>query len=414
MTLLRDRQELDLPDAGAGAAASDGQGSRRERSDAEGSTLIALVLHARAVPCQARSDFAGRVEAMELGEGSLLLHTCHRVELYVASDSYPGPPPESPAGTMILRDADAVRHLISVACGLESAIFGEDEILHQLRTCLTRRREVGPLDPAIDRLVQAALRAGRQAHAWFAGPPRSLADVALDRVARDRGSLEGRTILVAGAGRMGRLAAWAAHRRGARVVVTNRTDERAVALAREIRGSWVPFGQAGDTALDGVVVGLAGPWHLRPAETGRIDESGAVVVDLSSPPAVPEDLQRRLGARFVSVDALADLPEFEAHDHLRPRLERLVSETGRAYCQWLRTREAVPVIQAVARSADRLRQTEMEWLLRRLPELGGEDRDVVEQMSHRLVAAILHAPLSALREDATGEQEHAARILFGL
>ncbi len=407
MTLLCDRGRVT-----AIVSPRAGPGDPELRTD--GATIVALVLHARSVPSEVREAFAARLEAVELGEGCLLLHTCHRVELYVAPESCAGPLPEPPAGTAVLRDADAVRHLVSVACGLESAVFGEDEILHQLRACLARRREVGPLDPLLDRLVQAALRAGRQAHTWFAGSPRSLADVALDRIARDRGPLEGRTILVAGVGRMGRLAAWAAQRRGAAVVVTSRTDERAAALAREVEGTWVPFGRAELPVIDGVVAGLAGPWPLGAADAARIDRSGAVVVDLSSPPAVPDELRRRLGARLVSVDALAELPEFAAHERLRPRVERLVSEIGRDYCQWLRTRRAVPVIQAVARSADGLRRAEMEWLLRRLPELSDDDREVVEQMSHRLVAAILHAPLAALREDETGERERAARILFGL
>ncbi len=179
-------------------------------------TIVAVVLHARTVPSLAREAFAEAVASLPVDERVIVVHTCHRVELYVAPGAAGMPAlPPLPAGAVRLTDVEAVRHLISVACGLDSVVFGEDQILHQVRTCLAERHADAPLDPVLDRLFQAALRAGRRAHTWFDGSPRSLADVALDRIARTAGPLAGRTVLVAGVGRMGRLAAFAAHRRGA-------------------------------------------------------------------------------------------------------------------------------------------------------------------------------------------------------
>jgi len=379
-------------------------------------TIAAVVLHARTVPSLAREAFAEALAALPFDERVIAIHTCHRVEVYLAPGAAGMPAlPPLPAGAVRLADVDAVRHVISVACGLDSVVFGEDQILHQVRTCLGERHADAPLDPVLDRLFQAALRAGRRAHTWFDGSPRSLADVALDRLARTAGSLAGRTVLVAGVGRMGRLAAFAAHRRGARVVVTNRTDERATALAAEVGGHSVPF--AGDGALPpiaGAIVALTGPWLPGPLDIATLATSTAEVVDLSSPPSVARDLQDALGPHFTSVDDLTMAPEFEPQDRLRRRLEKLVSETGRDYCQWLRARDAVPVIKAVADGAETLRQSEVEWLLHRLPGLDEDERAVVEQMSHRLVAALLHAPLAALHDDDAGSLERAARNLFGV
>ncbi|MFH1474235.1 MAG: hypothetical protein ABIG85_00070 [Chloroflexota bacterium] len=377
-------------------------------------TIAVVVLHARSVPSLAREAFVEALAALPFDERAIFVHTCHRVEVYAA----PGPGglpslPPLPAGAVQLTDAEAVRHLISVACGLDSVVFGENEILHQVRTCLAERRAGAPLDPVLDRLFQAALQAGRRAHTWFDGSPRSLADVALDRIARTAGPLDGRTILVAGVGRMGRLAAFAAHRRGALVVITNRTDERAATLAAEVGGQALPFTSDGALPpLAGAIVALAGPWRPGPLDAAALAASSAQVVDLSSPPAVPEDLQVALGTRFTSVDDLGVAPELEPRDRLRRRLEKLVSDTGREYCKWLRARDSVPVIQAVADGAETLRRSEMEWLLHRLPDLAEDERAVVEQMSHRLVAALLHAPLVALHEDEAGSLERAARDLF--
>jgi glutamyl-tRNA reductase len=379
-------------------------------------TVVAIAAHARSVPSEAREAFAAAVAALPPNPRTIVVHTCHRVEVYVAPGDGPLPElPPPPSGSVRLVDADAVRHLVAVACGLDSAVFGEDQVLHQLRTCLAERHVAGPLEPVLDRLFHAALRAGRRAHTWFDGSPRSLADVALDRIAREAGALDDRTILVVGAGRMGRLAAFASHRRDARVVVTSRTDERAAGLAAEVGGQAVAWGSDGELPdLAGIVVALGGTWAPGPLDAAAILAGPAHVVDLSSPPAAALGLRRALGTRFTSVDDLAATPEFAPHDRLRRRLEGLAAEAGREYCTWLRNRESVPLIQAVTAGAEHLRRAEMEWLLRRLPDLPAEDRAVVEQMSHRLVAALLHAPLTALHSDEAGTLERPARDLFGV
>jgi glutamyl-tRNA reductase len=379
-------------------------------------TIIAHVLHVRRVHSLEREAFVAALGGVDLGPGAILVHTCHRVEVYLAAGCADLPTlPPLPAGAERLEDVDAVRHLVEVACGLDSAVFGEDQILHQLRVTLAERREGGRIDPVLDRLFQVALRAGRQSHAWFDGSPRSLADVALDLIARAAGEIRGQTVLVAGAGRMGRLAVFAAHRRGARVVVVSRTDERARALATEVGGDWAAFGADGvPPDVAGAIVALAGAWQVGAGDADRLVVTGVPVVDLSSPPSVPAALQERLGDRFSAVDDLVVGTEFGPQDRLRRRIEKLVADSGRDYCAWLRARESVPVIQAVASSAEQIRRAELEWLLHRLPELDADERAVLEQMSHRLVAALLHAPLDALHSDEGGTLERAARDLFGL
>ena len=379
--------------------------------------VVALVAHARSVPSLRREAFASELAALGEGPGHVVVHTCHRVELYVSPAAFGGELPRLPAGAELLDDVAAARHLISVACGLDSAVVGEAQILHQLRETIADRKAERALDPVLDRLFQAALRAGRAAHAWFTGSPRSLADVALDRIADRVGPLAGRRILVVGVGRMGRLAAFAALRRGCAVVVSNRGQERATQLAHEIDGTTLPFGvddslsELGD--LDGIVVAIGGEWRVGPRDAAWIRERGVPIVDLSSPPAVDPALPAALGSRFVSVDDLAD-DDNGLGERERDRLEGLISRTGRDYCHWLRTRDAVPAIQAVVESAELRRRTEIEWLQRRLPSLSDEDLAIVDQMSHRLVAALLHAPLTALNDDTSGDIERAARELFGV
>ncbi len=379
-------------------------------------TIVAHVLHARRVHSLEREAFATALDGVDLGPGAIRVHTCHRVEVYQTVGPADAPAlPALPDGVERLEDADAVRHLVEVACGLDSAVFGEDQILHQLRVTLAERRDGGSIDPVLDRLFQAALRAGRQSRAWFDGSPRSLADVALDLIEKESGEVRGRTILVVGAGHMGRLAAFAAHRRGAAVLVVNRTVERARALAAEVGGRWASFGADHVPAdLAGAIVALAGAWDVGESDAARIVRAGAPIVDLSSPPSVPIALQGRIGRHFTSVDDIVVGSALAPTDRLQRRIERLVADTGRDYCAWLRARDSVPVIQAVVSSAEQVRRAELEWVLNRLPDLDATERAALEQMSHRLVAALLHAPLDALHADEGGALEHAARNLFGL
>jgi glutamyl-tRNA reductase len=384
--------------------------------EAPPATVLALVAHARGVPSIAREAFAAECEALEGHEGVVLVHTCHRVELYVALEAFgDGPLPTLPPRGLRLEDAAAARHLIRVTCGLESAVLGEDQVLHQVRQTYAARREAMPLDPVLGRLFQVALNAGRRAHGWFEGSKRSLGDAALDEIERRAGTLKNQLVLIVGAGSMGRLTAQAAVRRGAHVIVTSRTEERAVRLAHDVGGLALDCAADGTIPLvAGAVVALSGPWKANALDGRRLVDSGVPVIDLSSPPAVPAALQAELGARFISIDDIAWGPQVELPGGLRSRLETLVAGSGREYCRWLLARDSLPAIQAMSEAAEGRRASELEWLVRRLPDLSEQDRALIEQMSHRLVAGILHAPRSRLRLDDSGDLGRAARELFGL
>ncbi len=404
--------------------------------------LIALVTHARDVTSESREAFAAAAQSMTGDSRAILVHTCHRVELYVTGGSsgdyfggssdgrHPGPLPELPAGGRRLEGMAAARHLFTVAAGLDSVVVGEDQILHQLRECLSDRRlpaadrcpvdvgssspRAGALDPVLERLFQVALHLGRETRSWREGPPRSLADVVIDRLTPITGLLAGRRLLVVGAGRMARLVALAAAREGAGVLVTNRSAERAEALARDAGGAVVPFARDGRVPeVDAVVLAIGGPWQPSPTAAADLLGRKVPVVDLSSPPAVTSELRDRLGQRYTSIDDLARSPQDVLRSRMRHRYERGLEDAAASFAAWVRTRTAVPAIQALNELAEERRNDELERLFRRL-ELDDHERELVVQMSHRLVAGLLHAPLVTLRDDSSGELERAARALFSL
>ena len=404
--------------------------------------VSALVMHARNVHSARRERFAEEAVQLARDPRVILLRTCHRVELYTAtshaSDSRGDGGelrlPELPAGGRRLEGDAVARHLFAVAAGLDSVVIGEDQVLHQLRETVNERHlatlddsgkecseghrpelvmeHSGVLEPVLDRLFQLALHVGRQAHAWREGPPRSLADVALDRI-EATGGLSGRTLLVVGAGQMSRLTAFAGARRGANVVVSNRTAERAAVLAADVSGTTTEFGTV-PADVAGVVIAVAGPWAVTESGLHTTLGQGATVVDLSSPPAVEARAAAALGSTYVSVDDIARGPTDTLRPKLRRRMERLIDEASAEIARWAIGRAGVPTIQALTQRAETRRAEELDRLLRRMPDLPEHERELVEQMSRRLVAGILHAPLESLRDDQSGENDRAARELFSL
>jgi glutamyl-tRNA reductase len=384
-------------------------------------TLVALVAHARDVPSDVRESFATRLHTLDGRPDAVVVHTCQRVELYLVTDSPdpadPGEPrvPAPPAGTRRLTDADAAEHLIRVVCGLDSAVLGEEQVLHQVRSVLAARRAAGRLEGVLDRLFQVALHAGRQAQGWYPHPRPSLADAALDEIEQRAGSVAGQPILVVGAGMMGRLAVRAAARRGARVLVTNRTPQRAGDLARATGAEAVPW-PGGDTVPtpSGVIVAVGGRWPISGRELDRLAANGTVVADLSSPPALDGASRARLGDRYLCVDLFAWRPATGLGTDLQDRLDALVHDSGREYCRWLRARVGGPTIHRLTTAAEQRRQAEVAWLRRRLPDLSEREVALVEQMSRRLVAGLLHQPRRAIHDDESGQLRRAACELFAL
>jgi glutamyl-tRNA reductase len=374
--------------------------------------IVALVTHARHVPAIERERFATAVHKEPTGR-ALILETCHRVEAYLTSaDDAARLAPALPAGGRALTGEDAVHHAMTVAVGRDSVIVGEDQILHQLRASVDAARAAGTLEPALERLFARALQAGRRARSWRQGPSLSLADVALASI----GPIRGRDLLVVGAGRMGRLAARAAVAAGALVAIANRSVDGAEALAASAGARVETFDP--DARIGGftvVVVALAGPWSIGATTIDALARSETVVVDLSVPAAVPDELAQILGARLITADALAlaDVGS-AAQDGPPARLDALVERSTAEFVAWLKGRDGRGVAKTLKERADHEREAELAALWRRFPDLESEARDAIDGMTRHLADRLLREPLERLGRDVDGRHETAARELFGL
>ncbi len=397
--------------------------------------LWILAAQADRHPAEARAAFAQSARAG--AEDAAFLVTCHRVEV-VATGERPRASIQAAAGEAAARGLahglrayagrEAAEHLFRLAAGLESAVTGEDEILHQVRELLDDVREAEHPDAVLVRALEVAIGVGRRSRAERERPQeRGLADRALDWVASRGVDMAGSSVLVVGAGVMGRAVAVGAGRRGGRVTVASRDVEHARSVARLFDGEASALDAAAERfwTSDAVVVALAGPWvALERVERAVPGPAAApccpAVVDLSSPPALSGSIRAHLGERYVGIDDLfAGRPQRGA-DAERVRreyvehAERLVAEAADRFARWVEARPSIETLRALRASAEARRVRDLERLLRRLPDLDPRQRALVSAFSEQLVAGILHAPSARLHDDSDGSAAAAARRLFGL
>jgi glutamyl-tRNA reductase len=377
--------------------------------------LGALLSHARTTPALERAALAEAWQRQR-PSSSLVLATCHRVELYGSDTELTELRAAAPAGVVALQGSDVARHLIRVAVGRDSAMLAEDQILHQLRIATRRARRHGPIAPELDRLLDTALHAGRTARSWLPARRPTLVDVALDRALGDTAGV-GQRILVVGTGPMGRAALANLIARGASVTVASRTLAHASAIAEHSRAEALTFDPGPEflASLTGIVIALGGPWMIGEASAAAIVASAAWIIDVSSPPALDRSLAAALATRLSTIDELAQPGEDSAAGAaLLSRLDARVEESVDDYERWANSDALRGAADALATRARNLQVAELERLWRSVPSLDADQRAEVERAVEHLTNSLLRDPLEQLSADRDGRRARAVRELFRL
>ncbi len=369
--------------------------------------LVAHVAHQRDAALDARERV---LAALADSRGRVVLATCHRVEVYEIVDRI-----ESFPEMHTLVAGEVAAHLFRVAAGLDSAIAGEPQILRQVRAAYDTA--AGDLHPMLSRLFERALHVGREIRRGtrLGEVRRSVGSLAVDDALRTLGDPASATVLVIGAGEMGKLAVRALSRRVARVLVANRDRARAEMLAATDGAVALGLDDVPDALTDAdVVISAAdtrGALLTRQLLSARLHERPLVIVDIAVPRSVAQDARELEGLRYRTVDDLAA----ENVDVSAPEVAQASARCSReavAFMREWRERGAAQVIRDVRARAESLRQAQLERALRRLGHLGGRDRRIVEALSTGVTNAILHAPTIALREEPS--RSDSARELFGI
>ena len=410
--------------------------------------LLALGTDHRHAPADVREAIAFDGDRLARGLDALaaafplaefaILSTCNRVEVYSAGDAEAVPS----TGALIHalaqfhaieaerferhlfdhHDDRAVAHLFRVASSLESLVLGEGQIIGQVKdaySAATGRKTVGPILHAVFR---HALHVGKKVRAetGLDQGRLSVASVAVD-VARDVfDTFADKTVLVIGAGKMADLTLQhlAALKPG-RVVVTNRTADRAEAVAKRHGGSVVPFERLNQALIEADVVvsttAAAEPIvvldqyrRIQRARRNRL----ALILDI----AIPRDFDPRIGdleqVMLYHVDDLRAQSEANLAKRQKgvdPALAIIERETAECLAALRHQRHAGQVLRQLGDYADTVRLREQDTLYSKCPNLSDADRAAIAHTLQRLQNQFLHHPRAALRSaasDPPGELPH--------
>ena len=327
-------------------------------------------------------------------------------------------------------DRGVPAHLFAVAAGLRSAVPGETEVLGQIRRALERAEADRVVGPELSELFRRALAAGRRARTetGIARGTTSFAHATVAMAAERLGSLEGRVVVVVGAGQLatGIVEGLLEGRRGVptRVVAVNRTLAAARALAERAPERVVAMALdelAGALVGADLVVSAVEADHTVVSAPMLAATGGEVlVVDLSMPRTVAADAAALEGVTLLDLAHLRDVVDAalqERHDELAAA-ERIVDDEVARHLESRRERGAAPLITELRARLEARRLAEVDRASGSLRDLTDEQREAVEQLTRALVAKIAHDPTAALRASTgtdRGERlADAARALFDL
>jgi glutamyl-tRNA reductase len=381
------------------------------------------------------------LSALEAIGESAILSTCNRVEVYASvpryhqgfldlkrflSESREVSTDDFAEPLYAHYEDDAAEHLFSVAAGIDSMVLGEPQIHSQVRQALRWAQGEGAAGSALTSLFREALRVGRRARreTGIESSPAAFVEAGASLASAHLGGLDGRSVLVIGAGEMSALAIRVLRdQRVGPITILNRSPERAARLAGRAGGAHGSLDRleaalssaelvVSSTGATGVVLNRR---VVQQATRGR--EHPLFLLDL----AVPRDIDPAAGGlpgvRVANIDDLRLVLEERRHD-LGEEVERvraIVAEETRNYGRRQREARLAPLIKALHDRGDEVRAREVRRLASRLRGLSDRERQAVEALAAGIVAKLLHEPVVRLKQGAgTAEGEAQARALAEL
>ncbi|MGC8719101.1 MAG: glutamyl-tRNA reductase [Thermodesulforhabdaceae bacterium] len=356
----------------------------------------------------------------------MLISTCNRVELIAVCknpDNATGflkcfladgeDQPLSDEYLYIYKDLDAVVHIFSVASGLDSMIMGEPQILGQIKEAYrqaTLNKTVGVI---LNRLMHKTFSVAKRVRSETGIGCRavSVSYAAVELAKKIFGTLQGKKVLLIGAGEMAELAAEHFIKNGAsHLIIANRTMERALDLARRFRAATVPFAQILD-ALEAVDVVLSSTGSPDPII--RKDEIRSCMKKRKHKPlflidiAVPRDIDPSVNdldnVYLYDIDDLQDVVEWNREERKKEavKAQHIIEEETVKFHRWLQTLDVVPTIIALRRKAEQIRAAELEKTLSQLPHLSDYERKAIFKLTEAILKKILHDPIMFVKRKAT-------------
>ena len=375
----------------------------------------------------------------------LILSTCNRVEIAVTADD------KADSRNLIeeflsshhrvergwlrpflyhFHDRDAIRHIYRVAASLDSMVVGEPQILGQLKDAYEVARSAGTLNGFLDNVLRNAFRVAKRVRSEteIGQNAVSVSFAAVELARQIFGNLNGHKVMLAGAGKMSELAARHLHRAGvASITVTNRSPERALAMAEVFGGSVVPY----DSFIDhlpevDVLIASSGAPHyiLKKADMQRViakrRNKPMFLIDIAVPRNIDPAVNELDNVFLYDIDDLQKV--VESNRRLREAeaagAEQIIADEVLKMEARLRQRGAAPLIAGLQSQLEVIRKQEIDKYRGKLAGLTPEQMEAVEALMRGTVNKIAHGPITEMRrlmaENEGAEGLDALRRAFRL
>lgn len=365
--------------------------------------------------------------------GVVLLSTCNRLEIYAAT-------PEVELGVSAIKKFlarhgnlqeedinqylyvhtlyDSVRHLFHVVSGLDSMVMGETQILGQVAEAYEKSSHLDLTNKVIHAIFQNALAVGKRVRSetQIDQHPTSVSYTAVELAKQTFGDVEGKSILILGAGEMSALTAKHLVASGATtVLVSNRSFPRAQALAQEFSGKAIPYEDI-DSALAeaDIVISATAATHfvLMPERMHRVmklrNNQSLLLIDIAVPRDIHPGVSELEGITLFDIDDLRGV--VDAHQKAREdaaiQAERILEEEMSRFLKWHNSLFVVPTIVALQRRGEEVRDVMVQSALKKLGPMDEKQEKIIRSMANSIVTHLLHTPITNLKEAANTSQGH--------
>jgi glutamyl-tRNA reductase len=414
--------------------------------------LIVIGLNHKTAPIEIRECLAfpedkfeealSRIHALPSLKENVILSTCNRVEIFAIareaektaqelkhflSEYHHLPLKEFEKSLYFFTGEEAVRHIFRVASSLDSMVVGEPQILGQLKDAYSIATESKTSGVILHRLLHKAFHVAKRVRTEtkISNSAVSVSSVAVELSEKIFGTLQQRAVLLIGAGEMSELAA--RHLAGAgvgRILVTNRTYERAVALAREFNGEAIPFEEMtlGLKRAD-IVISATDSSHylIHHDPTAKVmkerKQKPIFFIDIADPRDVEPSVGDIENVYLYNIDDLQKVANENMKDREKEaqRAEAIVQDEVVRFVDWYQSLEITPTIIALRKKFDQIRNKELEKTLALHPNFSEKERKSLEALTSSIINKILHDPLTRLkRTDEEGMTDTYVDVLTTL
>lgn len=351
------------------------------------------------------------------------LKTCNRYEIYLIVDEEVN----IPTTTFIVEKNDmAINHILRLASGLESMIMGEDQILGQIKTARKNAIKNKTIGPKLEKLFTKAIHVGqsirKNTHINEGGV--SIGSGAVELLEEKYGSLEGKNVLIIGAGEMGTVVSKALlEKQTNAMVVANRTFDKAQALATELDGKAIRFDKLDDafSNIDIVISATGAPHPIINRE--RLEKvvnsehlKEMVLLDLANPRDI-EDNVRELEVKLYNIDDLRYITDKNKEKRVQEAIkaEAIIDEETILLKDSLREMEITPILSSLNIEAEKIRKQELDKTLHMI-NTNEKDNKKIDKLTRSITEKMLFNIIANLKQAAKSDDkktiEAAKKILI--